>query len=261
MGRIKRSLDDPLGLEISGHTIYDLFPQRRGNLFSDEVYRLVKANDATTTFEDPEDDETNGSRNLLPPNHKVSNNDVILLTLQPYGSGDFFNANNLPASTTAISVEGRVISTGPTYIDIALSGGAFEAAFGPAPNNVETGGPGDSRMRLRLDRFFSNVPYTRMVDAVTQISSIPDRSKTTSELTPEDAKKDGKKDGKKDAEENPQAIFAMDDVFREIIISTHAFTDPDSQLFHEIEACDLQLLVSVTTLDMMTQCLLSKPFY
>ncbi|CAJ1954310.1 unnamed protein product [Cylindrotheca closterium] len=237
MGRIKRSLDDPLGLEIAGHAIYDLFPQRRGNLFSDEVYRLVKAHDATTKFEDPED-ETNGSRKLLPPNHKVSNNDVILLTFQPHGSGDFFNANNLPASTTAISVEGRVISTGPTYIDIALSGGAFEAAFGPAPNNVGTAGPGDSRMRLRLDRFFSNVPYTRMVEAVAQISSIPERTKPTSELTPEDENKGGKKD----AEENPQANISMDDVFKEVIISTHAFTDPDSQLFHEIEACDLQLL-------------------
>eukprot|EP00526_Cylindrotheca_closterium_P003007 CAMPEP_0113630316 /NCGR_PEP_ID=MMETSP0017_2-20120614/15749_1 /TAXON_ID=2856 /ORGANISM="Cylindrotheca closterium" /LENGTH=994 /DNA_ID=CAMNT_0000540771 /DNA_START=126 /DNA_END=3107 /DNA_ORIENTATION=- /assembly_acc=CAM_ASM_000147 len=241
MGRIKRSLDDPLGLEIAGHAIYDLFPQRRGNLFSDEVYRLVKANDATTTFEDPEDDETNGSRMLLPPNHKVSNNDVILMTLQPDGSGDFFNANNLPASTTAISVEGRVISTGPTYIDVALSGGAFEAAFGPAPNNVGSAGPGDSRMRLRLDRFFSNVPYTRMVEAVTQISSIPDRTKATSELSPEDEKKD-KKEGNKNTEENPHSNIALDEVFKEIIISTHALTDPDSQLFHDIEACDLQLL-------------------
>lgn len=242
MGRIKRSLDDPLGLEIAGHAVYDLFPQRRGNLFSDEVYRLVKAVDATTTFEDPED-ETNKSRKMLPPNHKVSNNDVILLTLQPAGSGDFFNPNNLPASTTAISVEGRVISTGPTYIDVALAGGAFEAAFGPAPNNVGAAGPGDSRMRLRLDRFFSNVPYTRMVGAVTQLSSIPDRTKATPDLASDDASNDGKKD----SEETPHAKIAMDDIFKEVIISTHAFTDPESQLFHEIESCDLELLVRTTS--------------
>ena len=100
MGRIKNSLDDPIGLEVVGHAIYDLFPQRRGNLFSDEVYRLVKANDATTSFEEQvggeneaKDDQevkpTTNLRKLLPPNHKVSNNDVILLTLQPGGSGDF----------------------------------------------------------------------------------------------------------------------------------------------------------------------------
>ena len=47
LGRIKASIDDPLALEVAGHAIFDLYPERRGNLFGDEVYRLVKAPDAT----------------------------------------------------------------------------------------------------------------------------------------------------------------------------------------------------------------------
>jgi hypothetical protein len=210
-------------------------------LFSDEVYRLVKADDATTTFErvslDDEDAAPQNNRKWLPPNHKVTNNDVILLTLQPEGSGDFFNANNLPTSTMSVSVEGRVISTGPTYIDVALTQGAFEAAFGPAPNNIGPSGKGDARMRLRLDRFFSNVPYTRMVEALTQVSSIPDRSKEPSS--------DGlKSDQEKKEDENPHANMVMDELFKETIISTYAFTDPESQRFHDVDACNLEQLVS-----------------
>eukprot|EP00980_Cylindrotheca_fusiformis_P003312 scaffold743_cov117-Cylindrotheca_fusiformis.AAC.31 len=238
LGRIKSSIDDPIGLEIAGHAIYDLFPQRRGNLFSDEVYRLVKANDATTTFEpqnDVDDEESNDGKKMLPPNHKVGNNDVVLLTLQPAGSGDFFNANNLPTSPMSVSAEARVISTGPTYIDVAVTGGAFEAAFGPAPNNLGPSGPGDSRMRLRLDRFFSNVPYTRMVEALTQVSSIPDRTKEAEFLKVDNGNE----------EENPHANIVVDELFKEAIIATYAFTDPESQLFHDVDACNLQHLVSV----------------
>lgn len=205
----------------------------------------MKANDATTVFEpadvDDEDSASPNGRKLLPPNHKVGNNDVILLTLQPSGSGDFFNANNLPTSTMSASVEARVISTGPTHIDIALTGGAFEAAFGPAPNNIGPSGPGDSRMRLRLDRFFSNVPYTRMVEALTQVSSIPDRSKESSSDENEKKKED----------ESPHANIVMDELFKEMIISTHAFTDPESQLFHDVDACSLEHLVSHCSLFMM----------
>jgi hypothetical protein len=208
-------------------------------LFSDEVYRLVKADDATTTYErmslEGEDAASQNSRKWLPPNHKITNNDVILLTLQPEGSGDFFNANNLPTSTMSVSVEARVISTGPSYIDVALMGGAFEAAFGPAPNNIGPSGKGDARMRLRLDRFFSNVPYTRMVEALTQVSSIPDRSKEPSS---------DKSDREKKEDENPHASMVMDDLFKEMIISTYAFTDPESQQFHDADACNLEQLVS-----------------
>ena len=58
MARIKASLDDPLGYEAAGFAVFDLYPERRGNLFSDEVYRLVKAHDATTTFSEQSQNAT-----------------------------------------------------------------------------------------------------------------------------------------------------------------------------------------------------------
>ena len=250
MGRIKASIDDPLSLEVAGHALYDLYPERRGNLFSDEVYRLVKAGDATLTYAPPEDADNPNPRNShLPPNHKFSTNDVILLTLQPQGSGDFFDPNQLPTSSAAISVEARVISTGPTYVDIALPGGAFEVAFGPAPNNIGPSGRGDARMRLRADRFFSNVPYTRMVAALTQLTAIPDRKKEPSaDGIQNDNHNNNNNNNKEDAK--PHDNICMDDVLRETIIATHAFTDPNSSLFHDVDACDLQELVS-TEFDLM----------
>lgn len=42
MGRINASVDDPLGLETAGYALFDLYPERRGNLFSDEVSGLNK---------------------------------------------------------------------------------------------------------------------------------------------------------------------------------------------------------------------------
>jgi len=248
LGRIKSSIDDPLGLEIAGHAIYDLYPERRGNLFSEEVYRLSMAADASTTYH-----LDDSFLSPLPPNQKFRVNDIILLTLQPQGSGDFFDPRQLPTSSTAVSSEGRVIGTGPTYIDVALSAGAFEIAFGPAPNDQN--GSGNRGLRLRADRFFSNVPYTRMVSALTQLTSIPDRSKESSPdglqddpsaSTSQPKKKDGslsKKAGPKETE-NPHASISMDELLKEAIISTHAFTDPDSLLFHDVEVCNLQRLVS-----------------
>jgi hypothetical protein len=238
LGRIKASIDDPLGLETAGHAVHDLYPERRGNLFSDEVYRLVKAKDATSFYQLDDEELENPAtmQRYLPPNHKFSNNDVILLSLQPQGSGDFFDPYNLPTSSTAVSIEGRVISTGPTYIDVALSGGAFEAAFGPAPNNVGPSGRGDANLRLRADRFFSDIPYTRMVGALTQLTAIPDRSKEPSS--------DGLQNNEVDPQQaNPYGNICMDDILKETIISTHAFADPLSQLYHDVDACDLQHLV------------------
>lgn len=237
MGRIKASIDDPISLEVAGHAVFDLFPERRGNLFADEVYRLVKAKDATSVYT-PDDElleEGAISPRYLPPNSKFSNNDVILLTLQPQGSGDFFDPNALPTSTTATSIEARVIGTGPTYIDIAVAGGQFEASFGPAPNNAGPSGPGDAKMRLRADRFFSDIPYTRMVTALTQLTAIPDRNK--------DLSVDGFQDGNENQDKsNPHGNIQMDDLLKETIISTHAFTDPSSPLFHDVDAFDLQHL-------------------
>lgn len=175
----------------------------------------------------------------MPPNSKFSNNDVILLTLQPQGSGDFFDPNALPLSTTATSIEARVIATGPSYIDIAVAGGTFEAAFGPAPNNEGPSGRGDPRMRLRADRFFSDVPYTRMVAALTQLTAIPDRNKDLSTDGFQDA---NNSNGNNEKSANPHSNICMDDLLKETIISSHAFTDPTSPLFHDVDAFDLQQL-------------------
>lgn len=76
-------------LESTGHALFDMYPERRGNIFSDEVYRLSKSHDATSTYSLNEESE-DGERQALPQNNKFSQNDVIMLTLQPAGSGDFF---------------------------------------------------------------------------------------------------------------------------------------------------------------------------
>ena len=159
-GRIESSIEDPLGLENAGHALFDMYPERRGDLFSDEIYRLTKSKDACQG---------------MPVNSKFSNNDVIMLTLQPMGSGDFFDPKNLPTSEKAITAEARVVGTGPTYVDIAMPFGSFEANFGPAPNNQGESGRGSNAIRLRVDRFFSEIPYKRMVEALTKMSSIPER--------------------------------------------------------------------------------------
>lgn len=201
----------------------DLYPTRRGNLFADEVYRLEKANDATSCYPRTTGEEEKSEHKYFPPNHKFSSNDVILLTLQPRGSGDFFDPTALPISDTAIKVEGRVLNIGPTYIDVAVQAGIFQGAFGPAPN--DSSGQGDPSMRLRADRFFSSIPYQRMVDAITQIASVPER------------KKDDTKP--KTQHEN----ISMDEVLREVILATHAFGDTHSPMLRDPTVCDLQELV------------------
>jgi len=246
--RIKSSVDDPIGLELAGHALLDMYAERRGNLFSDEIYRLVKAKDATTTVQDK-----NGNQ-ILPPNNKFSKNDVILITVQPMGSGDFFDPQHLPTSSDATKVEARVINRGPTYIDVAINAGAFEANFGPAPNNDGPSGRGDPAMRLRADRFFSSIPYERMVEALTKISSIPERqSQPTSEGIGQEhedgrhkkkSKKvdDNKNNSNRSSSRTPYSNICMDDLLREAIISSHAFTDPASPMFHDVDSVDLVAL-------------------
>lgn len=156
----------------------------------------------------------------MPLHHKFTPNDVIVLTAQPHGSGDFFGQASLPTSSFAVSTEARVLNAGPTYVDIAMPAGAFAATFGPAPNDKDK--KGDSRMRLRADLFFSNIPYTRMVQALGQVTSIPDRSK------------------------EPESTFdkiCLDEVIREAILSTFAFNDASSPVFRDTDACDLRELV------------------
>jgi len=196
-----------------------------------QVYRLTKANDASTTYS-RRDGEESEQKSGLPLNHKFSSNDVIVLTAQPRGSGDFFGPNSLPTSSFAVSVEARVLNVGPTYVDIAIPGGAFESTFGPAPNN--TGDKkGDPRMRLRADLFFSNIPYTRMVQALGQITSIPDRNK--------------KPDAEGvQSESSTHDNICMDEVIRDAILLTYAFNDASSPNFRDTDACDLREMVRAT---------------
>ncbi|GAX29384.1 hypothetical protein FisN_16Hh176 [Fistulifera solaris] len=200
LGRIKASLEDPLGLETAGHCFYDMQGERRGNLFADEVYRLHKAADATTLYTPPDENSAAQAR-YLPPNHKFAINDVILLTLQPSGSGDFFSINSLPTSETAISVEARVLNMGPTYLDIVVPAGSFPAAFGAAPNDYAAGEP-NRESRIRVDRFFSNVPYQRMVSALSMLTNIPAKASEPKEKL------------------DPAFDMHMDHVLREVILQT-----------------------------------------
>lgn len=212
LGRIKASLEDPLGLETAGHCLYDMQGERRGNLFSDEVYRLHKATDATTAYppSHAEDQITAPSNSrYLPPNHKFTINDVILLTLQPEGSGDFFSVNSLPTSEKAVSVEARVLNMGPTYLDIVVSAGHFQAAFGAAPNDYAPESTPNRESRIRVDRFFSNVPYQRMVSALTMLTNVPAK-------TPSEPKE----------KIDPAFDIHMDNVLREVIL--HTFSGKDS---------------------------------
>jgi hypothetical protein len=276
LGRIRSSVDNPLDLEAAGHALFDMLPERRGNLFGDEVYRLTKAPDAATSYprppfrDDPSGDDAprespstgpasgkpDASRKsdrfarasrYLPPNHKFSPNDVVAITLQPRGSGDFFGPSAIPAGDGAASVEARVLGLGPTYVDVALRAGTFEAALGPAPNDYHHRSAGANAnasaatLRVRADRFVSRVPYERMVAALCQTTNVPGRSKTTDAMrvsggAPEDA--------------SPAAAPAydnihMDEVLREAILSTHALADPsNSPLHRDIDsAYDLEELV------------------
>jgi hypothetical protein len=240
LGRILASLDDPLGLEQAGYALFDMYVERRGNLFaSEEVYRLSKASDATTEY--PRNsgggEAADSHGRYLPPNHKFSNNDVIVLTLQPNGSGDFFTTSSLPLSDLAITAEARVLNMGPTYLDVAVSAGSFEGAFGLPPN--DTSGKGNKRLRLRVDRFISDVPYQRMVAALSQLTAVPENKGP-------DKKKSNNEPSKSDPKESSQKKVPgihMDDVLKEAILTTHAFTDPKSFFCGDQDVCDLERLV------------------
>jgi hypothetical protein len=251
LGRIRASIDNPLDLEAAGHALYDLLPLRRGNLFGDEVYRLAKAPDATTTYprsvdvdfldslstNEVKSDSSGKDTRYLPPNHKFSSNDVVVITLQPQGSGDFFGTSSLPTSDDAVSVEARVLNLGPTYLDVAVPVGAFEAAFGPAPNDYRSPGA-NAALRLRADRFVSSVPYQRMVAALSQMTNVPDRLKkpSTVEVGSETASR-----ASGAAHEN----IHMDEVLREAILVTHAFVDPYSPVHRDPDSYDLEELVRI----------------
>jgi AAA domain len=278
LSRIKTSLDNgsPIGLEISGHALFDMYLERRGNLFQDEVYRLTKATDATTIYnqqqKNDDNDSINNIKRYLPSNHKFSNNDVILLTIQPSGSGDFFfippailSASSTtdyaqdssappeskamsPSSSMASSIEARVLSVGPSYVDIVLPSGKFEMTFG-VPASNDWSGTGKKSMRFRVDRFFSEVPYQRMVSALSQITSIAPSSPSTTTTTttnnnmlknPSKLPSTPKNENKSEKKES--SVMGMDNIFREAIVSTFAFTNAESPLYGDTSICNIDEL-------------------
>lgn len=218
--RLEASIGDPFSLEGAGHAIFDVHPQRRGNLFNDEVYRLEKSLDATTTYFQS-DDDTRGRPSPLPANHKFSANDVIVITLQPRGTGDFLGVSSLPTNKDAVLVEARVLNVGPSYVDVAIPAGKFSTAFGPASNNVGDEGKGDPSLRVRVDRFFSDVPFKRMAAALGQLTSVPQQNGEVPVSNPKFDKRVGG--------------FVMDNLLKEAILSTFAIKDETNILLDGIE--------------------------
>lgn len=217
--RLESSISDPFLLETSGYALFDAHPQRRGNLFNDEVYRIEKAADATTTFfaSQAGGSPNGGAVSPLPPNHQFARNDVVVMTLQPRGTGDFVGPSSLPTAKDAVSVEARILGVGPTYLDVAVPAGKYAAAFGPASNNVGDEGRGDPNLRVRVDRFFSDVPFRRMVAALGQLTSV------------------GSSEGSAGATTSPRydkriGGFQMDALLREAILSTFASKDESAML-------------------------------
>jgi len=171
--------------------------------------------EATTTFTPPSLSTSSSPENSsvlspLPPNHKFSRNDVIVMTLQPQGNGDFLGTTSLPTNKDAVSVEARVLNVGPTYIDVAIPSGKFLNAFGPASNNRGEEGKGDLGMRVRVDRFFSDVPFKRMVAALGQLTSLPEQKQKGEDAS--NPKYDTRVGG-----------FQMDNLLKEVILSTMTY--------------------------------------
>lgn len=183
------------------------------------MYRLQKAADATTTFYT---DDNRDNPSPLPTNHKFSRNDVIVLTLQPTGTGDFLTAASLPTNPDAVLLEARVLNIGPTYLDVAVTSGQYTRVFGPASNNNGEEGRGDPKLRVRVDRFFSDVPFSRMVAALGQLTAVPENKKV-----------DDKRIGG----------FQMDNLLKELILST--FTKGDGESLEGSDDFSLGDLVSL----------------
>lgn len=217
-------------LESSGYALFDMYPERRGNIFSDEVYRLVKAYDATSKYLSDQESQDSG-RQCLPSNSRFSQNDIVMLTLQPSGAGDFFGNFCIPTNKEAVTLEARVLGTGPTYIDIAIPGGRFESTFGPAPNNNGPSGRGNKKLRIRVDRYFSNVPYNRMVEALGQLTST--REKDTTNDTNE---------GVTGTKEETNRRKPVDTVIRQTILNSFAFGNKDCPLYGDAEATKVEEL-------------------
>ena len=247
MNRITRSVDDPINYEKNaGYVLYDMYIERRGTLFTTQhVYRLTKAADATTSFDRIDStsmgsamvtkspvkgsSSSNGIR-YLPSNHKFSNNDVIVLTQQIHGSGDYYTDETLPIHESAITAEAMILSTGPTYIDIVMAAGSFETAFQCLPGN-DNSGYGNKDLRLRVDHYISNVPYTRMVNALSQMTTVPSSTPSTTVVA------DTNTNTKHEKQPLPlqSSGMHMDSVIKDVIIQTFVYTHPLSPSYGNTE--------------------------
>jgi hypothetical protein len=210
LGRIDASLEDPIGFERAGYCWLDMMAQRRGTLFgSEDVYRFSKAPDATTTIHPSSTDTQRRQR------HKFGPNDVIILTQQIQGSGDFFTLASLPTSELANILEARVLNVGGDpanpHLDVAIPAGRFQAAFGQDEQRLE---------RFRIDRYVSPVSYLRMVAALSQITAIPSLNTLPSQQ--HHKKKKDYRDEDDDDDDNEKTVpeIHMDPVLKEVILST-----------------------------------------
>jgi len=209
LSRLRRSVDDPLALEAAGHALLDMEFKRCGILFNDEVYRFTKAQDASSISKKSSD---HPGYHKLPSACQLAKNDVVIITHQPNGSGDFFGAERLPIDEEITTIEGRVLNRGPTYVDIAFVGGAMVTIFGISAEEKQKA----SKLRVRLDRFFSNVPYTRMVSGLNQLTGIERRHA----FSPKDT----------DEKEHLFSKIAMDPLLRDIILHSFVPSSPELSL-------------------------------
>ena len=82
----------------------------------------------------------------LAPNHCFLRNDVVVLTLQPRGTGNFFGLLFLSMAGGTVTAEARVLGAGPAYVDVTIPPGRYASSFGPALNNdMRRGGEGRSK--------------------------------------------------------------------------------------------------------------------
>jgi hypothetical protein len=216
---------DPIQLERSGHAVFDMTLDYRGRLYADHVYRLTKKTFSSSTTARNNDNQAAASTMVL--HHTFRNNDILLLTKQPHGVGDVYSARPLQqdmAAATGGLLEARVLNQGPTYIDIVLTDLLSEEESGNAAV-------------YRVDQFISPVPYRRMVNALSQLTAVQQQrsplnshNNTATTTTTTGGSGSG-------------SAIRMDDVIREAIVSTYAFTEAASPLRGDPSVCQLAELV------------------
>lgn len=206
-----------------------MYAERRKNFMGQEVYRLVKAFDATTY----EGHEALSSSNMppqrLPPNHRFRNGTFILLTKQANGSGDFLTNMSLPTSYAYykdVSAEAVVLNLGPSHLEISMAPMRFASTFGQNRDDITC--QNIMQLRFRVDLFAPNVPYKRMVAALSQLTAATEQTGTNFPGQPEERK---------------LSIEGLDEVIRNAILQTHSLTDPTSPLFGDRQVCNVEELV------------------